>query len=387
MPEIFHHGTSTEETPSGYPQMPTAASNVIAFPFTADDADAATFPLNKVVFTTDGASLLGKIGTKGTGYRVLNIISQIVRAPMMMVRVASSTTAATQDSNVIGTVLADGTKTGIQALLNAKTEFDLKPRILGAPGLDSLTVTSALIALAQKPVINGFVYGAVNATTKEAAVAYRQNFGAREFMPLFGDFKVGDTAIEAAAVALAMRALIDQTQGFSRSLSNVPIPVVTGLTNPVSWDLQDTSTDANYLNSKEITVGLRFKGYRFWGNRTTSADSRFCFEVYTRTAQILKDTIAESMFEHVDSAMSVGEAKSIIHKIDAKLKDMSRNGGDLLGGEATFSDRNTVENLMAGQIYFKYKYTPRPPMEHIGLTQIQTGEYLLDLINQLLTEV
>ena len=42
---------------------------------------------------------------------------------------------------------------------------------------------------------------------------------------------------------------------------------------------------------------------------------------------------------------------------------------------------------MAGQIYFKYKYTPRPPMEHIGLTQIQTGEYLLDLINQLLTEV
>ena len=58
MPEIFHHGTSTEETPSGYPQMPTAASNVIAFPFTADDADAATFPLNKVVFTTDGASLL-----------------------------------------------------------------------------------------------------------------------------------------------------------------------------------------------------------------------------------------------------------------------------------------------------------------------------------------
>lgn len=93
------------------------------------------------------------------------------------------------------------------------------------------------------------------------------------------------------------------------------------------------------------------------------------------------------MFEHVDSAMSVGEAKSIIHKIDAKLKDMSRNGGDLLGGEAVFSDRNTVENLMAGQIYFKYKYTPRPPMEHIGLTQIQTGEYLLDLINQLLTEV
>ena len=69
MPEIFHHGTSTEETPSGYPQMPTAASNVIAFPFTADDADAATFPLNKVVFTTDGASA----ATRGCGLKLLGI--------------------------------------------------------------------------------------------------------------------------------------------------------------------------------------------------------------------------------------------------------------------------------------------------------------------------
>lgn len=387
MPEIYHHGVSTDEQPSGYPQMPTAASNVIAFAFTADDADASTFPLNKIVFTTDGSSLLGKIGTTGTGYRVLNIITQIVRAPMMIVRVASSTTQTEQDGNVVGTTLEDGTKTGIQALLNAKTLFDLKPRILGAPGLDSLTVTSALIALAQKISINGFVYGGANATTKEAAVAWRQNFGAREYMPIFGDFKVGADTIEAAAVALGMRALIDQTQGFSRSLSNLPIPAVTGLTLPISWDLQDTSTDADYLNSKEVTVCIHNKGYRFWGNRTTSSDSRFCFEVYTRTAQILKDTMAEGVFEHVDSGMSVGEAKAIIAKMDAKLKDMSRPGGDLLGGEAVFSDRNTVENLMAGQIYFKYKYTPRPPMEKIGLTQIQTGEYLLDLINQLMTEV
>lgn len=387
MPEIFHHGVSTDEQPNGYPLMPTAASNVIAFAFTADDADATTFPLNQIVFTTDGSSLLGKIGKSGTGYRVLNIITQIVRAPMMMVRVASSTTQTEQDDNVVGTTLEDGTKTGIQALLNAKTLFDLKPRILGAPGLDSLTVTSALIALAQKISINGFVYGGAHATTKEQAVAWRQNFGAREYMPIFGDFKVGDDTVEAAAVALGMRALIDQTIGFSRSLSNLPIPAVTGLTQPISWDLQDTSTDSDYLNSKDITVCIRNKGYRFWGNRTTSADSRFCFEVYTRTAQILKDTIADSMFEHVDSGMSVGEAKAIIAKIDAKGKDMSRPGGDLLGFDATFSDRNTPELLMAGQIYFKYKYTPRPPMEKIGLTQIQTGEYLLDLVNQLMTEV
>ncbi|KAA0621576.1 hypothetical protein E2K71_21160, partial [Escherichia coli] len=42
----------------------------------------------------------------------------------------------------------------------------------------------------------------------------------------------------------------------------------------------------------------RRNGFRFWGNRTPETNS-YIFEVYTRTAQVLADSIAEAQFETI----------------------------------------------------------------------------------------
>ncbi|MGZ7290984.1 hypothetical protein ACXWQP_09390, partial [Streptococcus pyogenes] len=57
---------------------------------------------------------------------------------------------ADQISKVIGTVTADGQYTGLKALLGAKAQLGVTPRILGMPGLDALPVANELITIAQQ---------------------------------------------------------------------------------------------------------------------------------------------------------------------------------------------------------------------------------------------
>src|SRR5690606_5562361 len=113
------------------------------------------------------------------------------------------------------------------------------------------------------------------------------------------DFQNFDTAAEATAtlpavaVALGLRAYIDKTVGWHKTLSNVAVQNVTGITADLWFDLQDSASDTNYLNGNEVTTLIREGGFRFWGSRTCSEDPLFAFENYTRTAQVLADTMAD----------------------------------------------------------------------------------------------
>jgi phage tail sheath protein FI len=126
-----------------------------------------------------------------------------------------------------------------------------------------------------------------NCKTKEEAATYRENFGQREVMVIWPDFVNWDTTtnaeVTASAVAraLGLRAYLDETVGWHKTLSNVPVEGVQGISRDVYWDLQDPATDAGFLNEADITTLIRRDGFRFWGSRTCSADPLFCFENYT----------------------------------------------------------------------------------------------------------
>lgn len=182
---------------------------------------------------------------------------------------------AATNSAVIGGVSADGKYTGMKALLAAKARLGVVPRILGAPGLDTQPVATALIAIAQQ--LRGFAYVSANGCkTKEEATAYRENFAAREAMVIWPDFLTWSTVVNqtvpapAVAQALGLRARIDQEVGWHKTLSNVAVNGVTGISADVFWDLQSPSTDANYLNENEVTTLVQEGGFRFWGSRTCS---------------------------------------------------------------------------------------------------------------------
>ncbi|WP_342446894.1 phage tail sheath subtilisin-like domain-containing protein [Buttiauxella brennerae] len=277
--------------------------------------------------------------------------------------------------------------TGLKALLTAAQKLGVTPRILGAPGLDSQPVAAELISVAKK--LRGFAYiSAWNCANFVEAMNYRDNFGDREAMLIWPDFINWDTAKNAETIAwataraLGLRALVDEQTGWHKCLSNEVVQGVTGISKDVYWDLQDPNTDAGLLNGKDVTTLIRRDGFRFWGVRTLSADPLFQFECYTRTAQVLMDTMAEAHFWAMDKPLTPSLARDIIEGINAKLRELVSQGY-LLGGQAWISDdANSKDTLKAGKLTIDYDYTPVPPLENLMLRQRITDSYLMDFTSQ-----
>lgn len=381
--DSYHHGVRVVEVNEGTRTIRTIATAVIGLLGHADDADAAAFPLNTPVIITDVQKAVGKAGTQGTLAKALQAIADTVNTITIVVRVPKGATDEETTSNVIGTALPDGSYTGLKALQRASSATGVTPRILGVPGLDTLPVATELAAVAQK--LRAFTYIAAHGcNTPTEVLAYRQNFGQRELMLIHGDFKKwGTTAnaeatIWATAKAMAERAKIDKEIGWHKTLSNVAVTGVQGLTKQVFWSLQDPDTDAGLLNANDVTCLIQAEGFRFWGSRTCSDDPLFAFENYTRTAQILADTIAEALMWAVDKPMTPTLVKDIIETVNAKGRELV-SLGYLIGFNCWYNEEvNDKDTLKAGKLYIDYDYTPVPPLENLMFQQRITDRYLVD---------
>lgn len=389
MPGTYHHGVRVIEINEGTRPIRTVSTAVIGTVCTATDADPLLFPLNKPVLITNVQSAVGKAGIEGTLGRTLQAIADHTNAFVVVVRVEQSVledgeaAEAETTANIVGTVLPDGTATGLKALLTAKSVLGVTPRILGVPVLDSQPVATELVAIAKK--LRAFAYvSAHGCETKEEVVVYRENFGAREVMVIWPDVVKFDVATKqkssayVIARALGLRALIDKTVGWHKTISNVPMSGVEGIDKPVFWDLQDPSTDAGYLNENDVTTLIREGGFRFWGSRTCSEDPLFAFENYTRTAQVLADTIAEAHLWAIDKPMHPSLVRDIIEGINAKFRELKALGL-IIDAQAWFDEEaNSKETLKDGKLYIDYDYTPVPPLENLTLRQRITDRYLAD---------
>ncbi|NUT88794.1 phage tail sheath protein [Pseudomonas corrugata] len=384
----YLHGVRVIELNDGTRPIRSIPTAVIGMVCTADDADAAVFPFDTPILLTNVQTAIGKAGTTGTLASSLQAIADQTRPYTIVVRVKAGSTEEETTSALIGTTTADGKYTGMKALLAAKGRVGMVPRILGVPGLDSLPVATALVSIAQQ--VRGFAYvSAWGCQTKEEVVAYRANFGAREAMVIWPEFQhwstVTHATVTASAVAraLGLRAKIDQEVGWHKTLSNVPVIGVTGISADVFWDLQNPATDANYLNSHAVTTLINEGGFRFWGSRTTSDDPLFAFENYTRTAQILADTLAEAHMWAVDKPLHASLARDIIEGVNAKFREMV-GAGYLIGGKCWYPDDvNDKDSLKAGKLFLDYDYTPVPPLEDLTLRQRITDRYLMDFANKI----
>lgn len=388
MPADYHHGVRVVEIDGGIRPIRTIATAIIGLVATASDADAAMFPLNTPVLLTSVNAGLAGAGTLGTLSKALRAIADQTNALVVVVRVTAGVDEAATNTAVIGGVTVGGQYTGMKALLAAQAQLGVKPRILACPGLDTEPVATALAGIAQQ--LRAFAYvSAWDCDTKEEASLYRENFGQREVMVVWPNFLAWDSVANATATmpavayAVGLRAKLDNDIGWHKTLSNVPVNGVTGLSKDVFWDLQDPATDAGYLNAAEVTTLIRKEGFRFWGSRTCAADPLFAFENYTRTAQVLADTMAEAHLWAVDKPLNPSLARDIIEGINAKFREM-RALGYLIDGSAWYDpDANSEVTLKDGKLYIDYDYTPVPPLENLLFRQRITDRYLVDFAAQI----
>lgn len=389
MPD-FKHGVQVLEINEGTRVISTVSTAIIGMVCTAPDADAETFPLNVPVLITDVIAAAGKAGTKGTLSAALAAIGDQCKPVTVVVRVAEGegedeeAIQAATISNIIGGADENGQYTGLKALLTAQAVTGVKPRILGVPGLDTQEVAVALASICQQLRAFGYI-SAWGCKTKADVIKYRDNFSQRELMLIWPDFLAWDTKTNTSATAFAtaralgLRAKIDQEQGWHKTLSNVGVNGVTGMSASVFWDLQAPGTDADLLNEAGVTTLVRSEGFRFWGNRTCTDEPLFIFENYVRTAQVLADTMAEAHQWAVDKPMTATLIRDIVEGIKAKFRELKSNGY-IIDADCWYDESsNDKESLKAGKLYIDYDYTPVPPLENLTLRQRITDKYLVSL--------
>jgi phage tail sheath protein FI len=386
----FHHGVQVVEINDGTRVISTVSTAIVGMVCTASDADAATFPLNEPVLITNVQSAIAKAGKKGTLAASLQAIADQSKPVIVVVRVAEGTgtdedaALAQTLSNIIGTTDENGKYTGLKALLTAEAVTGVKPRILGVPGFDTLEVATALAPVCQKLRAFGYV-SAWGCKTVSDAIKYRDNFSQRELMVIWPDFLAWDTVSNATATAyataraLGLRAYIDQTVGWHKTLSNVGVNGVTGISASVFWDLQEPGTDADLLNEAGVTTLIRKDGFAS-GVTAPAPMTRFSFENYTRTAQVIADTMAQAHMWAVDKPITATLIRDIVDGINAKFRELKTNGY-IVDASCWFDEEaNDKETLKAGKLYIDYDYTPVPPLENLTLRQRITDKYLATLV-------
>ncbi len=383
----YHHGVRVVEITEGTRPIRTIATAIIGLVATAPAADAVAFPLNTPVLVTDVYAALAKAGATGTLAKTLNAISQQARPIIVVVRVEPGVDEAATTSNVIGTVLPSGQRTGLKALLSAQAQLGVKPRILGAPGLDAPAVAAELASVAQQ--LRAMAYASCwECDTVAEALAYRADFGARELMLIHPNFQSWDTVANAAAeapavaYALGLRAKIDFETGWHKTISNVAVNGVVGISKSIFWDLQSSATDAGLLNEDGITTLINAQGFKFWGSRTCSDDPLFSFESSVRTAQVLADSIAEAHLWANDKPMHPSIVKDILEGVNAKMREL-KTLGYILDGSAWYDETiNTAARLKEGKLVIDYDYTPIPPLEDLAFRQRITDRYYAEFASR-----
>lgn len=382
----FFHGIRVNQLPADLKPVLEKSSAVIGLLATATApvgaptvALDAAFPVGVPVLITNVAAAIAAAGTGGTLKPALEAIRD-QGSPLIIVIRSAITTGELADPTQ-SELLIDA----MQGFLTAEAQTSIRPRIFGAPGLDEQTVVNALVTVAQS--LRGMVYahcrdvdGAICATRVDAAL-YADGFGQRELMLLWPDFAGWDG--KAVAVALGLRAMIDTKRGWHKSLSNVTVNGVTGITKDVTFDIRSDTCDAHVLNQANVTTLIRMNGFRFWGNRTTSADPEYAFEVATRTDQAIEDAIADAEAPYIDEPMTLALVRTIEEVADMKLS-VYKAQGRIIGGNAFYDwALNPVDQLQNGQLHLNYDFTAVAPMEGLGLNKRITGKYYLSFAQNL----
>ena len=174
-------------------------------------------------------------------------------------------------------------------------------------------------------------------------------------------------------VAAGKRVYLDKTESIAKSLTNTKVSTCKGLDIPVTFKLNDASTESNALNSKGLSTTINYKGaYYLWGARNMSYPNEtglMTFECARRVADFIEDSIEQSSFVAVGESVNQPFIDGILEMINNAFKKWKSNNNPkriILDGEAWYDPTvNPATDLANGHIKFCYKFCPLGVAERI----------------------
>ncbi|MEN5237214.1 MULTISPECIES: phage tail sheath family protein [Pseudomonas] len=380
----FFHGVTVTNVDTGARSIALPSSSIIGLVDTFTEGPDVSAKANDLVLITSERDAVAAFGLNAPITKACRAIYSRAKAVIVACGVAKVEDAAEQTSAIIGNVLADGKRTGLQALLDGKSRFNAQPRLLVAPKHSATqAVGTALVALADKLRAIAIIDGPNS--TDEAAIAYAKNFGAKRAFLVDPGVRYWDNDAEAtvdapgSAWVAGLFAWTDREYGFWASPSNKEFVGITGTTRAVEFLDGDDSCRANLLNNANIATIIRDDGFRLWGNRTLSSDPKWAFVTRVRTMDIVMDAILYGHKWAVDRSITATYVKDVTEGLQAFMRDL-KNQGAIINFEVYADPQlNTASQLEQGKVYWNIRFTDVPPAEN--------PNFRVEVTNQWLTEV
>ncbi|AUF95341.1 phage tail protein [Pseudomonas sp. 02C 26] len=380
----FFHGVTVTNVDTGARTIALPSSSIIGLVDTFTPAPALAAQPNDLMLITSEREAIAAFGPDAAITKACQAVFTRAKAVIVACGVAKLEDAAEQTSAIIGGTLADGKRTGLQALLDGKSRFNAQPRLLVTPKHSATqAVATALVALADKLRAIAIIDGPN--TTDEAVIAYAGEFGAKRAYMVDPGVQYWDTSKNAmvdapgSAYVAGLFAWTDAEYGFWASPSNKEFVGITGTGRPIEFLDGDETCRANLLNNANIATIIRDDGFRLWGNRTLSADAKWAFVTRVRTMDIVMDAILYGHKWAVDRAITATYVKDVTEGLQAFMRDL-KNQGAIINFEV-FADPelNTASQLEQGKVYWNIRFTDVPPAEN--------PNFRVEVTNQWLTEV
>lgn len=330
------------------------------------------FPVNEPVPVT-GETQIRTLGTAGTLSAALGEIFDQEGALIIVVRVASDSDPVKQRAAV---------NAGIRVLADSRAKTTFQPRILIATGFtEDDSVAKALEAMAGKLRAVAYV-DSPSAATAQDVVLRRSSFGGRVELLRHRVARTGSDGLiqyrPSSAVTAGLRAKVDREKGWWWSKSNQAVMNIVGLEQIDSFALNDENCTANLLNASEVSTMIRYDGFRHWGNRLCSTHPQCSFESVRRTADVIEDSIEQTMMLYVDRPLDAWLVGDIVGTVNSYLRSLKTLGA-IHGGRCWPDDElNTAESLAAGELYLNYDFGPKSPMEKLTMRVRINNNYALE---------
>lgn len=384
MPQVsFFHGVTVSLVDTGPRPIAIPSSSIIGLVDLFTPADGLATP-NEPVLLTSYREAVTKFGLDAPITKAAKGIYEQSTAVVVAVGVQAGVDDAATTSAIIGGVTVAGVRTGMQALLDGKSRFNAQPRLIVAPGHSrTQAVATAMDGIATRLKAIAIVDGPNG--DDDDAIAYAQNFGSKRIYMVDPGLKVWDTTLNAETIvpaspyAAGLFCRTDKEYGFWASPSNKEFLGIIGTARPVEFLDGDDTCRANLLNAANITTVIRDGGYRLWGNRTLSADSKWAFVTRVRTLDIVMDAILYGHKWAVDRSITKTYVKDVTEGLQNFMRDLKALGAIVNFEVYPDPELNTASQLEQGRVYWNIRFTDVPPAEN--------PQFRVEVTNQWITEV
>lgn len=386
----FFHGVTVTSVDTGARNVSLPSSSIIGLVDTFTEGAGATAKIGDVLLITNEREAVAAFGAGAAITKACQAIYARSKAVIVATGVAKGADAAAQTSAIIGGVQANGKRTGLQALLDGKSRFNAQPRLIIAPKHSATqAVATAMDAIAAKLRAVAIIDGPN--TTDEAATTYAKLFGSKRLYMVDPGVQVWDATsgasgatvdAPASAWAAGVFAYTDSEYGFWASPSNKEFVGITGTTRAIEYLDGDETCRANLLNNANIATIIRDDGFRLWGNRTLSSDSKWAFVTRVRTLDMVMDAILYGHKWAVDRGITSTYIRDVTEGLQAFMRDLKAQGAIINFEVYADPVLNTASQLEQGKVYWNIRFTDVPPAENPNFRIEVTNQWLTEVLDQ-----